>query len=57
MSLKEYREGFKVDREEVKNKLSISHCKAEVTTRVAELSIFRSRCATYATGPVSALGS
>jgi hypothetical protein len=57
MSLKEYREGFKVDREEVKNKLSISHCKAEVATRVAELSIFRSRCATYATGPVSALGS
>ena len=54
MSLKKPLEGFKVDREEVKNKLSVSHCKAEVTTRVAELSIFRSR---YATRPVSALGS
>jgi hypothetical protein len=33
MSLKQRREGFKVNREEVKNKLSVSHLKAEVTTR------------------------
>jgi hypothetical protein len=33
MSLKKYVEGFKVDREEVKNKLPVSCCKAEVMTR------------------------